>query len=131
MICLVVSEIKVEFLHCSWPVYEIASDSLSLWEFREGQTLLRLCGTTETVWEMVNGWTRQGHAWNDLQFQSFITVAQRNPEGGSHPYCTINTLEMPAVKNLGSDHAQNSFSPFQISLEASPGQDSPFKRCQY
>lgn len=58
MICLVVSEIKVEIFQCSWPVYEIASDSLSLGEFgREGQKLLRLCETTETVWEMVSGWT--------------------------------------------------------------------------
>lgn len=49
---------------------------------------------------MGSGWTRQGQAWNDPQFQPFVTVAQGNPEGGSHPYCTINTLEMPAVKGL-------------------------------
>lgn len=33
LIDLVVSEIKIGLFHCSWPVYEIASDSLSLWEF--------------------------------------------------------------------------------------------------
>lgn len=45
-------------------------------------TLLRLCGVTETVWEVVSGWSRQGHAGNDLQFQPFVTVARGNPEGG-------------------------------------------------
>lgn len=79
MIGLVVSEIKVESFHCSWPVYEIASDSLSLWDFGgEGWTLLRLCGMAETVWEVVSGWTRQGQAWNDLQFQPSVTVTQGN-----------------------------------------------------
>lgn len=74
LIGLVVSEIKVKLFHCSWSVYEIASDSLCLWEFGgEGWTLCRLCGITEAVWEVVSGWTRQGHAWNDLQFQPFVT----------------------------------------------------------
>lgn len=54
LIGLVVSEIKVKLFHCSWPVYEITSDSLSLWEFGGvGWTLCRLCGMTETVWEVV------------------------------------------------------------------------------
>lgn len=98
------------------PMHEIASDSSYQWEFgTEGQSLLRLYRKTEVIWEIVRGWTRQGHAWNDLQFQPFLTVIQGNPDGASHPYCAIQTVEILAVKHLGSGCAQNSFSLIRIS----------------
>lgn len=43
------------------PVHEIASGSSSPWEFGRGQSLLRLCGKTEVIWEIVSGWNRDMH----------------------------------------------------------------------
>lgn len=100
------------------PVHEVASDSSSPREFgREGQLFLRLCGKTEATWKIVSGWVRQrhGHAWNYLQFQPFLTVAQGNPDGASHLCCAIQTIEVLSVKYLGSGCAQNSFSLIHIS----------------
>lgn len=38
---------------------------------------------------------------------SAIIVAQGNPEGPGHLYFAIQTVEIIAVKDFGSDHAQN------------------------
>lgn len=117
------------------PVHEIASDSSSPWEFgREGQSLLRLCGKTAVIREIISGWTRQGHEQDYLQFQPFFTVAQGNPGGASHPYCAIQTVEIPAVKYLEVlCCAENSFSLIHISSSQSLVQEkkATLKRRQF